>query len=61
MYMRADGDHREDYIVKSELLDEVIEDFPGHLIVGVFEDRDKCVKLYRNRGLVCFQPCEGAY
>lgn len=61
MYMRADDDRREDFVVKSELLDEMLEDFPGHKLIGVFEDRRQCVTMFRNRGVTTFQPCEGAY
>jgi phosphoglycolate phosphatase-like HAD superfamily hydrolase len=61
MYMRADDDRREDFVVKSELLDEMLEDFPGHKLIGAFEDRDQCVSMFRKRGVTTFQPCEGAY
>src|SRR6266850_2585557 len=51
LYMRKDGDHREDYIVKSELLDKVLGNHPGREIDAVFEDRQQVVDMYRSRGL----------
>lgn len=59
LYMRADGDHRPDTIVKSELLDQVHAD--GHLPLLVFEDRAKVVKMWRERGVPCAQVAEGDY
>jgi uncharacterized HAD superfamily protein len=61
LFMRADNDHRQDNIVKSELLDQVIHNFPGSEIGGAFEDRQQVVKMYRERGIRVFQVAEGAY
>lgn len=61
MYMRKQGDHREDYVVKSELLDEILEDWREDKIVAVFEDRKQVVDMYRARGLKVFQVSEGNF
>jgi hypothetical protein len=61
VYMRKDGDHREDFVVKSELLDEVIQDFPGHMIVGAFEDRQQVVDMLCSRGVHVFQVAKGDF
>ena len=58
--MRKHGDYREDSIVKGELLDQAIEEFPGK-IFGVFEDRRQVVDMYRARGLRVFQVAEGNF
>jgi len=61
VYMRKTGDHREDHIVKAELLDKIIHDFPGEEIGGVFEDRQQVVDMYRAQGLRVFQVAKGDY
>lgn len=66
LYMRKHGDHREDSIVKAELLDHMIQDkrklriYPVE-IAGVFEDRQQVVDAYRARGLRVFQVAEGNF
>jgi len=63
IYMRKAGDHRQDSQVKAELLDELIADFPPshHQIIGVFEDRQQVVDMYRAKGLRVFQVAEGKF
>lgn len=61
IYMRRAGDHREDNVVKAELLDEIVSDWQGDHIVGVFEDRKQVVDMYRSRGLRVFQVAEGNF
>jgi hypothetical protein len=65
LYMRTQGDHRPDHIVKSELfdrflLDRDIEDCNLGGIVA-FDDRDQVVKMWRARGVRCFQVAEGKF
>jgi hypothetical protein len=52
LYMRKDGDHRPDYIVKSEILDMIIVDYKTTPLM-VFDDRDSVVKMWRERGIAC--------
>ena len=59
MYMREDGDHRQDYIVKHELYMNDIS--KSYAIQGVFEDRKQCVDMWRGLGLTCFQVANGEY
>ncbi len=61
LYMRHAGDHREDSIVKSELLDEILKDTPISSIGGVFDDRRQVVDMFRKRGLRVFQVAEGNF
>src|SRR5580658_10022402 len=51
IYMRTASDHREDHVVKSELLDRIIADNPTLTVGGAFEDRQQVVDMYRARGL----------
>ena len=53
IFMRQAGDYRPDYIVKREI-------FEHHLreqweITAVFEDRTRCVEMWRALGLACWQ------
>ncbi len=59
LYMRADGDHRHDNVVKSELLDRILAD--GYRPLMAFEDRDQVVKMWRERGIPCAQVAEGDF
>jgi hypothetical protein len=57
LIMRADGDHREDYIVKKEMA----EKYGLDRILCVFEDRKQVVDMWRSLGITCYQTCEGSY
>lgn len=59
LFMRADGDHRPDYQVKREIYEKYIKD--KYEILGVFEDRQQCVDMWRKLGFVCFQVAKGDY
>ena len=49
LYMRAEGDRRKDAIIKEEIYHEFIE--PKFCVIGVFDDRNQCAKLWRSLGL----------
>lgn len=59
LYMRPDGDHREDFKVKEGFLDTI----PGlaQEVAAVFEDRQQCVDMYRNRGIRVYQVAKGDF
>lgn len=59
LYMRAEKDYREDPIVKSELLDEILAD--GYEPWIVFDDRSRVVDMWRSRGLTCCQVAPGDF
>ena len=62
LYMRQEGDHRQDDIVKSEILDNLLESgLDQKDILGVFEDRQQVVDMWRKRGLRVFQVSKGNY
>ena len=61
VYMRPDGDHREDAVVKSELLDNINADYANEKLGGIFEDRQQVVDMYRARGLRVFQVAKGDF
>lgn len=59
IYMRQDGDHRPDHVIKLELLARVRKD--GYEPVLAFEDRDSVVRMWRAAGIPCAQVAEGNF
>ncbi len=59
LYMRRRNDKRADYIVKAELLDQILAD--GFEPIMAFDDRDQVVKMWRARGIPCAQVAEGDF
>lgn len=59
LYMRKAGDFRNDDLIKSELLDLVIAD--GLDPIMAFDDRDRVVAMWRERGIPCAQVAPGAF
>lgn len=59
LFMRADGDFRDDSIVKRELFDLHIRyQFD---VQGVIDDRDRVVEMWRGLGLTCLQVDYGSF
>jgi len=54
VYMRAEGDKRPDEQVKADMYHYLKAFRP---IVAVFDDRNKVVDMWRDKGLTCFQVC----
>jgi predicted kinase len=59
LLMREAGDNRKDAVVKAEIFDRDIRN--RYNVLGVFDDRDQCVALWRSLGLTCFQVAPGAF
>jgi len=59
LLMRKDDDFRPDEIVKRELYENEIA--PHYDVQGIFDDRDKVVKMWRSLGLTCFQVADGNF
>ena len=59
LYMRAAGDHRDDGIVKVELMNLVRE--AGYEVLLAFEDRTRVVEAYRAAGIPCAQVAPGDF
>lgn len=58
--MRKDGDNTPDDILKKQWLDGLHE-CERRRLVGVFDDRDKVVKMWRDNGIACFQVAPGSF
>ena len=56
LLMRKDGDHRPDYVIKAEMVDSL--KLPIWLAI---DDRDRVVKMFRDKGILCLQCKEGDY
>ena len=54
LFMRTTGDFRTDETIKEEIFKNKIE--PHWNIKGVFEDRNRCVEMWRRLGVTCYQP-----
>lgn len=59
LYMRAAGDHRKDSVVKHELFDKNIR--YTYNVLGVFDDRNQVVEMWRAIGLTVFQVADGNF
>lgn len=59
LFMRPNGDNREDSIVKSEIFEQFIRPFWN--IQMVFDDRDRVVEMWRKKGLTCLQVDRGDF
>lgn len=59
LFMRAEGDNRNDAVVKQEILREQIA--PDYHVVGVIDDRQRVVDMWRRIGLFCAQVAPGDF
>ncbi|MCA2213539.1 phosphatase domain-containing protein [Jidongwangia harbinensis] len=59
LFLRARGDSRRDSVVKSEIFADKIRG--RWRIVGVFDDRQQVVRMWRELGLTVFQVAEGDF
>jgi predicted kinase len=59
LFMRRDRDTRRDAVVKAEMFASAIRD--RWRIVGVFDDRQQVVRMWRALGLTVFQVAEGDF
>jgi hypothetical protein len=58
--MREVDDWTADHVLKQRWLEEMMPDDRARLI-GVFDDRDRVVDMYRRRGIACFQVNYGKF
>jgi hypothetical protein len=59
LVMRPNDDYDPDHILKSRILDALIDE--GYDPKMVFDDRAAVVKMWRDRGLTCLQVAEGNF
>lgn len=56
LFMRKHKDHRDDAVVKGEIADEILQ---THNILGVFDDRQRVVNMWIERGIWVFDVGQG--
>ena len=62
LFMRKDGDHREDWVIKLEHLTRLLESEKIQKEnTIIFDDRDQVVNALRKNGWTCFQVKKGDY
>jgi predicted kinase len=59
LYMRPEGDMRKDTIVKQEMYENHIKG--KYNVLGIFDDRNQVVEMWRNLGLPVFQVADGDF
>jgi hypothetical protein len=59
LFMRDTGDGRPDEVVKMEIFDREIRE--RYNVVGVFDDRNKVVSMWRSLGLTVYQVADGNF
>lgn len=59
LYMRPEGDTRKDTLIKEEIYNTYIKD--QFNVLGVFDDRDGVVAMWRSKGLTCLQVADGNF
>lgn len=59
--MRSIGDHRDDTVLKLEMMKDLEDEYPKEVIHAVFDDRKKVVDMWRANGYVCFQVAPGEF
>jgi len=59
LFMRADGDNRDDRIIKREIYEREIQG--KYNVLFVLDDRRRVVEQWRQMGLTCLQVAEGEF
>ena len=59
LIMRKNGDHRQDDVVKQEVLENIRKDDVE--VLFAVEDRKRVVDMYRRNGVTCLQCAEGDF
>jgi hypothetical protein len=59
LHLRAVGDNRKDSVVKREIYEREVRG--RYRVVGVFDDRQQVVRMWRALGLTVFQVAEGDF
>lgn len=62
LYMRPEGNHRPDWLIKQRILDKhFIETGLIERVAYVLDDRDSVVQMWRKNGLTCLQVANGDF
>lgn len=62
IFFREEDNHRPDHIIKKDAYNEMIGPWMYPVrVIGVFEDRQSVVDMWREEGLTCFQVDSGDF
>jgi len=61
LLMRPDGNNVPDYIIKKIWLEDLSRTLLFEDRIVAFEDRKRCVEMFRAHGVTCLQVAEGDY
>ena len=56
--IRSEGNRENDAIIKKAMFDKIKDKYQ---VLGVFDDRNRVVEMWRDIGLTCFQVAEGDF
>jgi FMN phosphatase YigB (HAD superfamily) len=59
VFMRPDGDHRQDYVLKEEIA--ACEGLTKNSVLVALDDRDQVVEMWRRLGIRCLQVAKGNF
>lgn len=59
LFMRPQGDNRRDEELKRDIWEQHIRD--RYVVTAAFDDRNRCVALWRNLGIPTFQVADGDF
>jgi len=59
VFMRPDGDHRQDYVLKQEIASR--EGLTRHTVFLALDDRFQVVEMWRGLGIRCLQVAKGDF
>lgn len=61
LLMREESDRRQDHEIKREWYESLVNRAKNVKVLGVFEDRDRVVSMWRSLGLTCYQVGPGDF
>jgi hypothetical protein len=59
LFMRKEGDNREDTIIKAEVFENEIKD--NFEVLFAMDDRTRIVKMWRSKGIITLQGADGDF
>lgn len=58
IYMRPKGNYSSGEECKKKIIEDIMQEYCVRLVI---DDSNKCVKMYRDLGLICLQPNDGKF
>lgn len=58
LFMRKNGDYREDSVVKREILQEIKDFWPAYEVTIAIDDRPQVIEMWKEEGLTVFEQVD---